>query len=64
MPDNSFESLHDAGMYVSRETIRPLRVEPLRSLPDEIREAGVALRLCHSLAPLAGAIVKRRCISR
>lgn len=57
MPDDSFESLDDAGMHVSRQTIIPLRVEPLRPLLDEIREADVELRVCPSLVPLADALI-------
>jgi hypothetical protein len=57
MPNDSFESLHDAGMHVSRATVTPLQVDPLRPLLDEIREGGVELRICHSLMPLADAII-------
>jgi hypothetical protein len=58
MPDDSFESLNDAGMHVSRATVVPLRVEPLRPLLDELRDAGVELRVCDSLLPLAEAITR------
>jgi hypothetical protein len=57
MPGDTFESLHDAGMYVSRETVVPLRVEPLRNLIDELRAAQVELRVCRSVVPLADAVI-------
>lgn len=57
-PAAGFESLNDAGMYVSRETVVPLRVEPLRPLLEELHDAGVELRVCRSLVPLADAIIR------
>jgi hypothetical protein len=57
LPDDTFESLHDAGMHVSRQTVQPLRVEPLGKLLDELRQAQVELRVCRSLVPLADAII-------
>src|SRR5262249_26667394 len=41
MPEEPFESLHDAGMYVSRQTVAPLNVEPLGDLVARMREAQV-----------------------
>lgn len=58
LPDDSFESLNDAGMHVSRATVTPLHVEPLGPLLAEIRAAGAELRVCSSLAPLASAIIQ------
>lgn len=57
MPEEKFESLNDAGMYVSRATIVPLRVEPLGDLVDRLLEVPVELRICPSLAPLGKAII-------
>lgn len=54
---DTFEDLHDAGMFVSRDTIVPLRVEPIHPLIDQIRDAGVELRVCRSLVPLANAVI-------
>lgn len=58
MPEQPFEDLNDAGMFVSRDTIVPLRVEPLRPLLQEIRDAHVELRICRTLAPLADALIQ------
>jgi hypothetical protein len=57
-PDDTFESLNDAGMHVSRQTVVPLRVVPLRPLLDELRDGQIELRLCHSLVPLGSAIIQ------
>src|SRR5919202_2218535 len=56
LPDEPFESLHDAGMYVSPQTVTPLRVEPLGDLLDRFVEARVELRVCHSIAALGRAV--------
>lgn len=58
MPDEPFEALNDAGMYVSRQVVTPLGRETLGPLIDEIRAAGVELRICSSLVPLGTALVK------
>ena len=57
MPADSFESLNDAGMYVSRETVVPLRVEPVGDLVAALLAVPVELRVCASLAPLADALI-------
>ncbi len=57
MPEAPFQSLQDAGMYVSRETVVPLRIEPLTDLPGHLMQAEVELRVCPSLLPLADAVV-------
>lgn len=54
LPETSFESLEDAGMYVSRETVTPYGMETLTDLPAALRGAGVELRVVESLAPLKG----------
>jgi hypothetical protein len=54
LPPASFESLDDAGMCVSRETIVPLAVEPLGDLVEALRAANVELRLMERLTPLRG----------
>ncbi len=55
MPYAGFFSLDDAGMYVSRDTITPLGVEPMGDLVDALRGAGVELRLSETLTHLRGA---------
>jgi hypothetical protein len=42
-------------MWVSRETVEPVGVTTIPDLPAAMAEAGVALRLMPSLAPLWGA---------
>jgi hypothetical protein len=57
LPEELFESLHDNGMHVSRQTVVPLAVEPLDDLPRRLLDAGVELRICPSLVPLGEAII-------
>ncbi len=54
LPDAPFQSLHDAGMWVSLETVTPRRVEVLDDLFEAMREAGVELRVMDRLTPLVG----------
>lgn len=46
---------NDEWMWVSRETERPLAVEPMGDLVEALGAEGVELRLMPSLAPLFGA---------
>ncbi len=55
MPYAGFFSLDDAGMYVSRETIVPLGVEPVGNLVEALQGARVELRLSETLTHLRGA---------
>jgi hypothetical protein len=52
LPAEAFECLHDAGMWVSRTTVRPLRKEMIADLPAALRLHGVKLRPVESLVPL------------
>ncbi len=54
LPPETFESLHDAGMWASRETVTPVRVDVLDDLFEALREAGVELRVMDRLTPLVG----------
>ena len=54
LPPDTFEDLHDAGMWVSRETVRPSLAEPVGDLIEALRDDGVELRLMHRLTPLRG----------
>jgi hypothetical protein len=54
LPAERFESLEDAGMYVSREPVAPIGVETLTDLPAALRTAGAELRVVDSLIPLKG----------
>ncbi len=51
LPVESFESLHDAGMWVSRTAVTPLSVETL-NLPAAMEAAHVELRVMDRLTPL------------
>ncbi len=52
LPPESFESLDDAGMWVSRAAVRPLRRTEIGDLADELSAAGVELRTLPDLTPL------------
>lgn len=52
LPPETFEDLADAGMWVSRRAVTPLRVEPLADLPARMAAHGVELRVMESLVPL------------
>ena len=57
MPETSFSAAaHGGGHYVSRETVKPLRVEPVGDLLAAIVNAGVELRITPRLGPLWKAI--------
>lgn len=58
MPEETFEDIHDYGAHVSRETVVPLRVEPVGDLLAALMEAGVELRITPSLVPLGRAIIE------
>ena len=55
LPGESFENLDDAGMWISRSTVVPLRRETITDLPAELRAQNVELRALESLAPLVNA---------
>jgi hypothetical protein len=48
---------NDAWMYVSREAVTPLSVEPVGDLMARLRDANVELRITPSLWPLWHAVV-------
>jgi len=52
LPTEHFQSLEDAGMYVSRQPARPLSVERLTDLPQVLSSTGTELRIVDSLLPL------------
>src|SRR5262245_54101279 len=53
MPSEKFTPrLDDSGHYVCRETVRPLRVEPMRDLFGAIVAEGVEIRVVHRLGPI------------
>lgn len=51
-PPEPFEDLDDAGMWISRQEVTPLRMDPVSDLPAALAADGVDLRVMESLAPL------------
>ncbi|HZZ36115.1 MAG TPA: hypothetical protein VFE03_10345 [Caulobacteraceae bacterium] len=54
LPSEAFETLDDAGMWVSREAVTPVRMDPIADLAAALRDHQVELRLMESLTPLKG----------
>ena len=54
LPAQPFESLNDAGMWVSREAVTPSGMATLSDLPEELAARDVGLRVVDSLLPLRG----------
>jgi hypothetical protein len=53
MPSEKFmPKLDDSGHYVGRETVVPLRVEPMRDLLGAIVAEGVEIRVVNRLGPM------------
>ena len=52
LPTHSFADLHDAGMWVSRETVKPLKLEVLTNPLSELEECGVDVRVVDDLSLL------------
>jgi hypothetical protein len=53
MPLETFESLDDAGMWISRAPVTPLGMETIHDLQEALSEQRVELRALPTLAPLA-----------
>ena len=54
LPTPSFENLHDAGMWVSKETVEPLKLDVLTDPLGELERCNVELRVLDNLLPLKG----------
>lgn len=52
LPRESFEDLDDAGMWVSRHAVDPIRVDEVSALPRELNALGVELRAVEKLLAL------------
>jgi len=52
LPAQAFEALNDAGMWVSRAEVRPVRVDVIDDLAAALRAEDVDLRLMERLTPL------------
>ena len=52
LPPDAFEPLDDAGMWVSRQAVKPIGLDAISDLPAALRADGVELRIMESLAPL------------
>lgn len=58
LPVETFEPVpNEPGTYISRQTVVPLRIEPLGNLVNELMAASVELRVCRSLVPLGQTII-------
>ncbi len=55
LPTTGFESLHDAGMWVSKERAIPIEKNQIRDLPSRLENEGVELRALDDLSPLRNA---------
>ncbi|WMT39115.1 hypothetical protein RE628_16565 [Paenibacillus sp. D2_2] len=56
--DDSFELMDEiAGYYVSTETVRPLRIEPIKNLISQLLSYDIELRFTPNLHPLKNAIL-------
>lgn len=52
LPAGAFEPLEDEWMWVSRETVRPVRTGPCGNLLDALAAEQVELRVMESLVPM------------
>lgn len=52
LPHESFQSLEDAGMWISTEPVRPLDRALIKDLPRALDQNGVELRAIRSLGTL------------
>lgn len=55
LPISSFQSLQDAGMWVSNTAVSPIRKTCIENLPSELQEANVEVRVLDRLTPLRNA---------
>jgi hypothetical protein len=55
--EDTFTDCRDHGVFVSDQVVTPIKVEPLKPLSEELAEAGVELRLCPTLSPIATSII-------
>lgn len=54
MPFPPFEAINDAGMWIAKTAVKPLRLDALSSLLEEHRAHDVELRVVENLLPLKG----------
>jgi hypothetical protein len=52
LPGDAFETIDDAGMWVSRAAVTPVRIDVIDDLPTALRDRLVELRIMERLAPL------------
>jgi len=55
LPDSSFQSLDDAGMWVSKTEVHPIEKTCISNLPNRLRKERVELRILDDLTPLRDA---------
>ena len=54
MPSSSFDDIRDAGMWVSKVAVKPLRLDTLSDLPKAHQNHDIELRVLDDLLPLKG----------
>lgn len=54
MPVSPFEDINDAGMWVAKTAVKPLRLDALSNLSEEHWAHDVELRVVETLLPLKG----------
>ncbi|MFT4269220.1 MAG: hypothetical protein QM586_18710 [Xenophilus sp.] len=54
LPAGTFESIEDAGMFVSRLGVQPISREAMSDLPQALHASRTELRIVDSLLPLRG----------
>lgn len=54
MPIAHFKDIDDAGMWVAEDPVKPLNLEVLNDLTDELKAHDVELRVVENLVPLKG----------
>lgn len=55
LPSKTFEDLNDAGMWVSRKSVKPTATCTLSNLPSHLAAMNVSLRAVEDLTPLRDA---------
>ena len=55
LPSSSFQTLDDAGMWISKDSVKPVAKTQIENLPEKLQLANVELRLVDTLTPLRGA---------
>lgn len=55
LPSSSFQALDDAGMWISKNIVKPVAKTHIGNLPEKLQSTNVELRLLDTLTPLRDA---------